>query len=46
MSEFSPSPEVSNEKAFPDHRNQSPVWSLFSFLLIMAGGYILFNILE
>jgi uncharacterized protein len=46
MSEFSPSPEVSNEKAFPDDRNGSPLWSLFSFLLIMAGGYILFNILS
>jgi uncharacterized protein len=46
MSEFSPSPEVSSEKAFPNDRNNSPVWSLFSFLLIMTGGYILFNVLS
>lgn len=45
MSEFIPRPELSDERLPTHHQTSGSFWSLFSFMLIMGGGYLLANAL-
>jgi membrane protease YdiL (CAAX protease family) len=45
MSEYIPRPELSDDKLPINHQPSGSLWSLFSFMLVMVGGYILSNAL-